>query len=127
MRTTKVFMVTSTVQARGLARLWQSPGTIGNVLSALAHGFAVNGEELVSDIDATIRHDQPFGIDLLELEGLRSWAYITDDPAAFTTWPMKECGCWPHRIGTASIWGGLYCFTEKQGYCNFECECEDRS
>lgn len=31
------------------------------------------------------------------------------------------CGCIPHEIRPNDLWGGIYCDTEKQGYCNFEC------
>ncbi|GEM_PF-6844280 len=31
-----------------------------------------------------------------------------------------DCGCEPHET-RMSLWGGLYCVTEGQGYCNYEC------
>lgn len=35
------------------------------------------------------------------------------------------CGCVPHKTRPNDLWGGIYCDTEQQGYCNFECPHED--
>ena len=45
----------SDTAARTVASWWQSPGTIGSVLSALASGLPVGRDELLDDISATAR------------------------------------------------------------------------
>lgn len=37
-----------------------------------------------------------------------------------------SCGCVPHKVRMTDHWG-LYCDTEQQPYCNFECPHEDEA
>lgn len=66
--------ITSDEQAREIAAQWQSPGTIGHVLAALASGVTVDREELWLDIDTTLHHDNPTGEDREALVALQEWA-----------------------------------------------------
>lgn len=72
--------ITTENHAREIARKWQSPGSIGHVLSSLAHGFPVDRKALWLDIDTTVHHDNPTGTDREELEALQQWADDADSP-----------------------------------------------
>ena len=44
-----------------------------------------------------------------------------DDPRPYA--PELPCGCRPHVTRTTGL--GFRCDTEDQGYCNFECTCDE--
>lgn len=66
--------ITSDEHARRIAADWQSPGTIGHVLAALASGIPVGREALWLDVDTTLHHDNPTGRNRAELVALQEWA-----------------------------------------------------
>lgn len=63
-------------------------------------------------------------------EPIRTKTKVTDnsnnDPPKDDNNPdALPCGCIPHKTRPNDLWGGIYCDTEKQGYCNFECPHEE--
>lgn len=72
----------SDAAAATIASWWQSPGRIGRTLAALASGLPVEVEDLVADIDATIREaDERHHLDAADrraLAALAAWA-TTDE------------------------------------------------
>jgi hypothetical protein len=92
-------------EARAIAAQWQSPGSIGKVLAAVASGIRTDRHRLIDDIRATIRHDKPSFADHMELERLREWAETDTDlltgPAdgmrVFTNWHVRDVLRW-HQL-----------------------------
>jgi len=73
--------ITDVDEARRIAREWQSSGSVGSVLASFASGRKVDRWRLHDDARAT-QHQSP-GMplsDWADLDRLRDWAKVADDP-----------------------------------------------
>lgn len=64
----------SDATAATIASWWQSPGSVGRHLAALASGCEVDSEDVLSDIDRTVISERLSEFDVTALELLREWA-----------------------------------------------------
>lgn len=94
--------------AKHVAAEWQSPGTIGSVLAALASGVPVDREELWMDIDTTIHHDNPVPGERAELEALQRWADTARSPLLTYTCEGHESLAGEHMGETVQCDGSCW-------------------
>ena len=95
----------------------------------------------IVDPDANDDHGRPVA-DLIALRAtdVREWqapddTYIEDDVGATYVYWIQEgvndtreplpCGCIPHETHMSHFGTALYCETEQNPYCNFECPHEE--